>query len=1551
MIRRVYKSFRLVVVAVLLLAVVLVVALYVGLSLPVVQRMACSRVEKSLSELLGAGVDIRSLGIVPFNRVIMRDVAVVDSAGDTVAIAERLGAGISLTDLFFHGRTVVSHIEAVGLDLRLWRDSAAAPLNVAPIMARLSKPGGDGGVPDLRINAIVIRRSGVSYDVLDRPAGDPGRLDAAHIRLADLRADCRVSLDKQNRSIAIDLSRFATREAHTDFVIDDITARVLLVKASAPDGAIARAEVNGLKIRLPGSELVFAPTTASLRPSLELVAGLEAGSHILPADFAPLLPPLPRQLLDERIDLAMNGRYDGMRLAVSSLSVAAAQGAVVVDAPGGVTIERLDSIPLASFTLPRLTIALGRRSALPAGLLRDFLTGHGGEGSDPGRLLDSLLPLEISVEGEGTADAGSVYARLASDKAGNVEAKADYRLDNMAFASAEAHIELERLKVADLVRALAAPGSSMALGLSGSLAYIPVELTASIEGRASKSKASVPDGVISASVASVTMPRRDGTTAELTDITFDAESKEGHLEGMLESSNPGLALSLEAEADIGSRSGSFDLVLDDLDLGTRDGSHLSFTATGEGAISHTGAPLPVTGTLSLRDIVYSQHTSENSLQVKAVDIIADNGSGVTKPSATLTSDFFTATLIGSVDPSRIADDIRGLAAALFPDIAVAPQGFSHSRNDFSIEARLLTSAPLEKVVNLPVQVRYPVDFSASLSSASRRASLRIEAPYLWQGRKEIDATALRVVADGSSATLDAATRMPTKNGMMNLNITSALPAVDTLAAAVADRTLSSTVSWNVDAQRDFSGRVSFDITPLPDPDVQGTAMARMRFLPSNLSFNDTVWTMEPSLVTLRKGRIDVDGFRVGRAGQHIEIDGAVTAGHDDSLTVSLADVDLDYVFETLNISNAMFGGTASGKLYASGLLGRDMRAYTPDLFVRGLKYNFSLMGDTHIKASFDPSAPAVNLSAIVDQPNGRQSFIDGYIKPTSEGYIDLDFQADRIEVGFMKPFMSAFASAVHGYASGNAHLFGTFHDVNMSGDILAEDLSLTLDFTGCTYYATDSVHLKPGYIDLDGITLRDRDGHTARLNGYLIHTNFHLPRFQFRITDARDLLVYDLPESPDRRWYGTIFGNGSATVTGVPGHIDIGVEMTTAPHSTFGFILSDAEEAYDYRFITFRDRNAAQGGADAANGADGVPAEVAEMRKALARKAEEESSSIYDMNINVAVTPDAQLTVVMDPVGGDAIKARGTGDMSMTYNSASEELGLRGDYTLDNGTYNFTFQDIIRKDFRINSGSTIRFTGDPYAAQLDIEAAYRLTANLSDLDESFLDDPELTRTSVPVDALIKVTGDMRAPDIAYDFAFPTLKDDIKRKVNSIVSTDDMRARQMLYLLALNRFYTPEYMSATKGNELFSVASSTLSSQISNLLGSLAENWTIAPNIRSDRGDFSDVEFDLALSSSLLNNRLLFNGNFGYRDKSLNNNTFIGDFDLEYLLNRSGSLRLKAYNRYNDQNFYFKNALTTQGVGIVFRRDFDSAASWLKALFRRKPKPKPASGAEPDSVGH
>ncbi|MCM1028402.1 MAG: translocation/assembly module TamB [Pseudoflavonifractor sp.] len=1541
----IYKTIRLIAVAALLTAVMLPASLYIALSLPWFQGYARREASQRLSELLGARVEIGSLTITPYSRVNLRGIVLIGEGNDTIATAQRLGAGLGLADLIFHGRIVLNYVEAIGLNAHIKRDSLGAPLNIDHIAKRLSRPGGDGGVPDLRINTIVVRQSTVTYDVDSEPWLPTGRLDKNHLRLTDVRADLRLRLDHKRRAIDLELSRLAAEETYSGLKLTDLSTKAIIHKAPAPSGAISVIELGNTMLEMPLTRLSILPSTINLADTLRIPVKIAQGSYITPADLNPLIPgeTITRleTLLNSKTAISLSAILTKESAEIDNLSLSVADGAIAVTAPDRISLTLPDTTRAASIDIQALSLAFAPKAAP---LLPIPIASAASARGDS--LLRPLLPLILEIQGNGTPTGGAFTTKMKSSMAGELLAAIDYDIDQNKNATVKAHADIDGLNPASIAAVILASARK----ISDLPLKLPTQLTTTIDAHATLTRGGkIPNGRATAMIHSIDMPLRNGHITPLTDIALALNSDGGMISATIESGNEGAALSADIDLNSHDKSASFDIIIDDLDptllgLGSSQANRLSLTASCSGKMEAHDAPLPVTGTLALRDIRYG------ALALSAIDL----NSSIPEddiPSVTLTSDILAASIEGSIDPKSLIADLKVMMASALPELFPPVIAHTASRNNFSLKGRLLSSEPIEKIAKLPIQIRYPIDFSATLQSEAQRASLHVDAPYLWQGNKEIDSTSLSFTVSGPMMSLAGSTRMPTKNGPMRLRLTSALPAPDTLAQSPS--TITTAITWEVESTRNFSGSIAFDTSPRRDPAHPGETIAEMSILPSSLIFNDTVWTVSPARIIAGRKLIEVDGFRVGHADQHIEINGSASPSPIDSITVSLADIDLDYVFETLNISNAMFGGIATGKLYAAGIMGKQMKAYTPDLFVKGLKYNFSLMGDTHIKASFDPETPAVNIQAKVDQPNGRNSYIDGYIKPTSEGYIDLNFTADRIQVGFMKPFMSAFASAVGGYASGNAHLFGTFHDVNMSGNIYAEDLSLTLDFTGVTYWATDSVHLSPGYIDLNGITLRDRDGNTARLGGYLRHTNFHEPQFQFRVTDAHNLLVYDLPESPDRRWFGTIFGDGNATVTGVPGHIDIGVEMTTAPNSSFTFILSDAEEAYDYRFITFRDRNASAADSLTDELINGIPREVVEMRRALAKNVEEESSSIYDMIINVRVNPNAMLTVVMDPIGGDAIKARGNGDMSMTYNSSSEDLGLRGDYTLDNGTYNFTFQDIIRKDFRINPGSTIRFTGDPYAAILDIEAAYRLTANLSDLDESFLDDPELTRTSVPVDALIEVSGLMTAPDIAYDLAFPTLKDDVKRKVNSIVSTDDMKARQMLYLLALNRFYTPEYMSATKGNELFSVASSTISSQISNLLGSLSDNWTISPNVRSDRGDFSDVEFDLALSSSLLNNRLLFNGNFGYRDKSLNTNTFIGDFDLEYLLNRSGSLRLKAYNRYNDQNFYVKNALTTQGVGIVFRRDFDSLTAWLRRLLHKPDKATPSSTkSEPtDSITH
>ena len=159
--------------------------------------------------------------------------------------------------------------------------------------------------------------------------------------------------------------------------------------------------------------------------------------------------------------------------------------------------------------------------------------------------------------------------------------------------------------------------------------------------------------------------------------------------------------------------------------------------------------------------------------------------------------------------------------------------------------------------------------------------------------------------------------------------------------------------------------------------------------------------------------------------------------------------------------------------------------------------------------------------------------------------------------------------------------------------------------------------------------------------------------------------------------------------------------------------------------------------------------------------------------------------------------------------------------------------------------------------------------------------------------------------------------------------------QVIYLLGIGRFYTYEYAGDPQTQSytaMNSLLSSTLSGQINQMLSNVVrnQNWNFGAHLSTGEMGWNDMDIEGMLQGSLLNNRLLLNGQFGYRDNAALQGNFIGDFEARYLLTRNGGVSLKAYSETNDR-YFTKTALTTQGIGILLKKDF---SSW-KDFFKRK----------------
>lgn len=1504
----IYRLLRTIVVTALILAAVVPAVLYVALSLTGVQRSIADTLESELSALLDARVTIGDLGVMPFNRVILRDVTVETAPGDTALTVSRLGAGVSIWDGLTSDTWRVDYVQLVGMDARLRRDSITAPLNIQPVISALS-PKDKSKPPtsfDLKVSTVIIRSSSVSYDVAGTPRLE--RFDPNHVKVSNFRADLRLPR-LTNDDFTIILRRLALEERSG-----------LAIRQLAGNFHISADELKaeGLDLELPASRLRFADMRlpldglGSIKESLgrhPVEISLLDDSHLWIPDLKGLYPPLDKaRMMATFPRLTASGTTSEAKASLK----AEVENLLTLELAGsGRDLESVDR----SFSLGRVEIRLSGPQA--AQLLADMEVIP----RNTRDIIASAGQLAISGQGEATMRSFDGQITLASSAGALAVVGSGSMADSHNF---DIHASVETDGYLDIAKIFPAMGTA---GIEGN-----VEAFYTMAGKERHGNAEIALSQLRLKDYELT-----GIGAELSIDNDVAGGKLGvddrNLAAIIEGSvsldrkNPAVTLTADIGRICPDRLGLWDkypgaTISADIDVDL-SGPDLRFM---EGHATVTGLTL--------------KPADSEGLTMERFDIESrtmDDGTA----RIDLRSDWLDGSVMGEFDLPFLGHAVLDIVSEAFPALLPAharhdleekqargglSRGGLMDTNDFLFDFTVKETERPAKFFNLPISVIYPVSIKGGICQQTHDLEFNLSAPYLRQGSKLIENTALSAYIDGEDGRgrLNFLTTAPTKGGPMTVSLT----------ASGGDNLLRSTLEWKIDRARAYEGKLRVATGFARDEEGLTTTVNLRK---SSLTFNDSTWMVAPAKIVIKGKEVEIDGIHASHGSQFVKINGRVSPDPTALLTLDLSHFSLDYLFESLGIDAAMLGGDASGTFYASDLYSGQPRLETPGLRVKDISYNHTVLGDAVVKSNFDPTGLAVLLDADIDN-NGRKSTVNGGIYVARDS-LDLTFRVDREPVGFLQPYMSAFASDIKGYASGWARVFGNFKYIDLEGDVKADSVSMRVNFTNTTYWASDSVHIRPGHINLNGITVHDYSGHSANLNGWVRHSFFKEPKFEFAITGARGLLCYNETPKENPRWYGKIFGDGSAFVKGEPGRVDINIDMTTAPGSTFTFVLSDQVEADEYSFLTFRDKGKLAAELTDTLRMRDTSMDLVNRLRELAASHEDVSSSDYNITIQMGVTPGAEINLVMDPVGGDRIRAHGAGHLRMDYFSANNDLKMYGTYTLERGDYNFTLQDIIIKDFSIKPGSEIAFQGDPYAAQLDIKAAYSLNANLSDLDESFLNDSELNRTNVPVNAIMDVTGDIRQPEIAFDLEFPTLTSDIYRKVRSIISTDEMMNRQILYLLALNRFYTPDYMSgATRGNELVSVASSTLSSQLGNILGQISDNWNIAPAFRSSRGDFSDVEVDVALSSRLLNNRLLFNGNLGYRDKSLNSNQFVGDFELEYLLNRSGNFRLKAYNRYNDQNYYLRSALTTQGVGIILRKDFDSLTSFLRPLLhRRKPK--------------
>ena len=1472
------------------------IVLLSALHVPAVQQRLGRQVAQAVGGKLGTEVSVGRIDLGMLNRLIVDSLCISDQQGHQLLRANRLSVKLELLPLL-EGRIAISSAQAFGLRASLSKaDSLAKPNFQFVIDSLASDDAAESSPLDLRINSLIVRQASVSYDQLDQPL-TPGQLNPNHLNFSNISAHVILKTLTED-SLWVYVKRLALDE-QSGFRVERLTGKV---EASARGGML-----TDFRLQLPHSEVAVDTLSAtyqadSLAQTLHFATRLDR-CRLVTADLVPLLPQLEAvdqafdveatlrgtahsldcphlEVLSTTGDLAMQARFEGF-LPASSQGGEKAKG-------GKLSLERLD---VSAQLIDRLTKTPLLSSAL-------------GEGSD---ILGRLGNISISGEAQQQAN-------------GAIDAQAK-------LATALGRLQLQLATDAAQRFSGLLTTDSLHLGrLLDNANLGQVAAVFNVKGSQSPTASNLGKGDITVS-GKVAKLQFKGYTYK--DIGLDGTYSKGGLAGSVQIDDPNMETSVEYKLTTeGKANRKAVKMTGTVERFCPQALHLTdqwgdavFSAIVDADITAS----TLNNAVGSVDLDNFSMTRTDSLPVfyHIDNLHLKSGYDDEIHFLRVKGDMGEALLRGDFDWETLPRSFVNYTASKLPTLPGLPAKRTPSNNNFEVHMKLYDTEWLSALLGVPLTLYQPLHFNASIHDGEQQISLDAQVPAFAYDQTVYHNADVHLTTEGDTARCQVALTKVDDDGQ-NMNVS--------LDAIAANNQLNTTLQFGNSQPSTLNA-----ITELYTNE-QGKPEAHVRVLPSLFVFGGKPWQMEPCDILYSDKRLLVDHFSIAHEKQHLIIDGIASNQNTDTLRVDFNQLDVSYILDVVDFDAVSFDGQASGQAELTQLFG-DFTAWA-GLRVAHFQFQEGNLGTLLAYAEWDAMHKQINIEATAEENEDDKTLVEGYISPT-RNEMELNIGAQGTSLEFCNSFTSSFLDRVSGKAYGDLTIGGDLKHLNMEGQAVVAQGQATVKALGTTYrLENDTVRFVPNDIIFDGVKLKDRDDHVATLSGGIHHDE--LSDFTFDLdVNADRLLAYDFSDFGDGVVCGTVYVTGQADMHGRPGEVTINCNVTPTRGSTFAYNAANPDAISQQEFITW--------GVSTSNlqsSTSGFQPSVFNLESPTfsPRDTHPQDSTFNvstDIRINFIInaTQDATLQVLMDARTGDYITLCGDGVIRASFYDKGP-FHMFGTYNIDHGTYGITIQNIIKKNFNFMQGGTIVFGGDPFDAALHMQASYTVNGvSLSDLNlaGSFSDN------TVRVNCLMNINGTPGQPQVDFDLEMPTVNSEEAQMIRSVIASEQEMNQQVLYLLGIGRFYTQgannestqEYGQTTLAMQSF--LSGTVSTQINEVLSQVirSNDWNFGANISTGNEGWRNAEYEGMVSGRMLNNRLLINGQFGYRDNATTAApSFIGDFDIRYLLNANGNLALKVYNQTNDR-YFTRSSLNTQGIGIIMKKDFNGLRDLFQVRRRKK----------------
>lgn len=890
---------------------------------------------------------------------------------------------------------------------------------------------------------------------------------------------------------------------------------------------------------------------------------------------------------------------------------------------------------------------------------------------------------------------------------------------------------------------------------------------------------------------------------------------------------------------------------------------------------------------------YNQNKKLNVNEIQLTSRVENNYTNFT-----VSSDYINGSFNGNFKYSTIGLTINQIVLDYLPALALKTSKNGNYNNYVNVDLKIANTKDISDVLELPYLLDGVSTIKGFINENSNKIELKGLFPIVKSSKQELNNLTFHIENSNNKLQITSRAQLKEKDVLTNLFL---------LGSANKD-SIHTQIGWQNNQHITNAGEL---IATTKLRVEKGKIAANVSVFPTQVIISDSVWNIHASSIDLNTdSTINIHNFCFDSQNQYVRINGKASKTQNDSLSVELNKMNLEFIMHLLKLKGITIGGIVSGKANLFSVLKQPI--FEAKLDVKDLSLNRKWVGNGKISSNWDKAKSLLYASGSFLNLNKDTVVVANAVFNPKTDTIDVHYNTHNFGIEFLTPYLESVVQNVRGNASGKVRMFGPLKKgVKFEGDLFLDKGQVSVNMLKTTYYLTDSVHLTTEKILFKNINIYDQERNPGKLNAVLNH-NGYFQHFNYEaVVKGKNLLGLNTQSTDNDYFFGKAYANGTVRIFGDEKEANIVVNAASQPQTKCFIQMGGASSASDNSFINFVSKKNTT-------------------KKEDEKKAPVKSDFNVKVNLQIDVNPNAEMELIVDPKGGDMITGKGNGNLRVEFDSFSD-IKLYGTYTIDYGYYLFTLQNVIRKEFKINQGGTIAWTGSPFNAQVNITALYPLTASLRDLmDKDQLS--SMTRTSLPVNCVLKLTENLMKPTVKFDIDLPASDEGVKQQVRNIINTEEMMNRQIVYLLVFNKFFTPEYLRTTTttnsyigANEAMGFATSTLSAQLNSWISQMSKTNNLSVGIDYRKTDqlSSDIQAQILYQP---NNRLIVNGNFGYRTDNFNSTTttnrFIGDLDIEWLLTESGKYRFKAYNHTIDR-YQLRTAKTTQGAGFLYKEDFNN----------------------------